>query len=393
MQNFAQLALPARLARALEVMEFKTPTPVQAQAIPPAMEGRDLIACAQTGTGKTAAFGIPLLTKLLLMEAKKDAPKTAPQSLILVPTRELAQQVMDVLGELAQFIPGMRSALIIGGAPMHKQTRALFSRPQIVVATPGRLCDHLQQRSVNLAQVHTLILDEADRMLDMGFAPQLGQILRHLPRSRQTLLFSATLPPEIERMAVEMLEDPARVTIGAVSRPVEKIQQSTVEATGKTKNEILLDLVNARPGSIIIFVRTKHRTDRVAKYLTQYRLPVARIHGDRTQGQRTRAMDGFRSGEFRILVATDIAARGLDISHIAHVINYDLPQVPEDYVHRIGRTARAGAEGEAVSILTPEDREMWGRIQRLITGVKTGARPPAPRQAGPRGPRHQKRRR
>jgi ATP-dependent RNA helicase RhlE len=259
---------------------------------------------------------------------------------------------------------------------MHKQTRALMSRPQIIIATPGRLCDHLKERGVNLSHVSTLVLDEADRMLDMGFAPQLNQILRHLPKKRQTLLFSATLAPEIEKLAVQMLHQPTRVSIGAVSRPVEKIQQSIVQlgaqpkAGGKpaNKNDVLLDLINERPGSIIIFTRTKHRTDRVAKFLGQYNLPVARIHGDRTQGQRNRAMDGFRSGEFRILVATDIAARGLDISHIGHVINYDLPQVPEDYVHRIGRTARAGAEGEAVSILGPEDREMWGRIQKLIGG-------------------------
>jgi superfamily II DNA/RNA helicase len=229
-------------------------------------------------------------------------------------------------------------------------------------------------------------------MLDMGFAPQLNQILRHLPRARQTLLFSATLPREIEQLALQMLNDPARVAIGAISKPVEKIQQSTVEATGKSKNEVLLDLVNARPGSIIIFARTKHRTDRVAKFLTQFRLPVARIHGDRTQGQRTRAMEGFRSGEFRILVATDIAARGLDISHIAHVINYDLPQVPEDYVHRIGRTARAGAEGEAVSILTPEDREMWGRIQKLVRGDRHAGGPaqPQPRRTAHSGEPAQK---
>lgn len=360
--NFESLKLPPRLHKALQAMRFETPTPIQAQAIPPALEGRDLIACAQTGTGKTAAFGVPSVARLMATPSGKDASNM----LVLVPTRELAQQVADVLSALTQFTPELKVAVIIGGAAMHKQVRALAAKPRIVIATPGRLCDHLQQKTASLAHTHTFVLDEADRMLDMGFAPQLSQIMRHLPKQRQTLLFSATLPPEIEALARQMLHNPERIAVGAVSRPIEKIEQSTVHATGQTKNDVLLDQINARQGSIIIFTRTKHRTDRVARYLTQYGLAVARLHGDRTQGQRNRAMDGFRSGEFRIMVCTDIAARGIDISHIAHVINYDLPQVPEDYVHRIGRTARAGAEGQAVSILVPEDREMWGRIQKLI---------------------------
>lgn len=384
--SFGSLELPSRLSKALKAMKFETPTPIQAQAIPFALEGRDLIACAQTGTGKTAAFGIPLISRLLETEKKF--------ALILVPTRELALQVAEVLGDLTQFSREIRLAVIMGGAPMQKQVRALAAHPRIVIATPGRLCDHLQQRTVSLAQVETLVLDEADRMLDMGFAPQLNQILRHLPRERQTLLFSATLPPHIEELAHRMLHKPERVSIGAVSRPVERIQQSTVKSTGPTKNQTLLDEIKTRSGTIIIFARTKHRTDRVAKFLAQHKLPVTRIHGNRTQAQRNKAIDGFKSGEFRIMVATDIAARGIDIPHIGHVINYDLPQVPEDYVHRIGRTARAGAEGEALSILCPEDRDMWNRIQKLIDpSLKPTARPVATPSAPTGGGWHPRRRR
>ncbi|MCM2280141.1 MAG: DEAD/DEAH box helicase [Oligoflexia bacterium] len=358
MQTFHDLSLSHSLERSLAAMEFKIPTPIQAQGIPVALARKDLIACAQTGTGKTAAFCIPIIERLL-----KEPARTA---LILAPTRELAAQILEVLTKLTAHNRELRGALLIGGASMQPQLRALRQKPRVVIATPGRLIDHLRQRSVSLAQVELLVLDEADRMLDMGFAPQLDQILRHLPRERQTLLYSATLPDDILRLAAKFLRDPVRVTVGPVSKPVQKIAQSVIETTAPKKNEALLDQINVRQGSMLIFARTKSRTDRLAKYLTSYGLPVGRIHGGRSQGQRNSALAGFRDGTFRILVATDIAARGIDISHIAHVINYDLPQVPEDYVHRIGRTARAGATGEAVSLLTPEDRAQWRAITKLV---------------------------
>jgi ATP-dependent RNA helicase DeaD len=233
------------------------------------------------------------------------------------------------------------------------------------VATPGRLVDHLQRRVLSLQNVGLLVLDEADRMLDMGFAPQLNEILRHLPANRQTLLFSATLPDNIMGLANRYLKNPVRVNAGSPETPVQKIHHSVVQTTPEAKNDVLLDELNAREGSVLIFTRTKHRTDRVAKFLSKFGYAVTRLHGDRTQSQRDAAIKGFRGGTYRILVATDIAARGLDIPHIAHVINYDLPQSPEDYVHRIGRTARAGAEGEAICLLVPEDQGQWRRIARL----------------------------
>lgn len=359
MHHFNELNLPKALGQAVQAMRFEKPTPIQEAAIPAALTGRDLIGCAQTGTGKTVAFSIPLLTRLL------QAPhKTA---LILVPTRELAAQVAEVIRKLTAFSPELRSVLLIGGVSMQPQTQTLRRKPQIVIATPGRLIDHLNQKNLTLAQVDVLVLDEADRMLDMGFAPQLNQILRHLPQTRQTLCFSATLPPDMEKLAARFLKNPARVTIGGVSQPAQAIAQSIVQTTAAQKNDTLMDELNARKGSVLVFARTQHRTDRVARYLESYGHKVTRLHGGRTQGQRNTAVAGFRDGRFRVMVATDIAARGIDISHIAHVINYDLPQVPEDYVHRIGRTGRAGAKGEAVSLITQEDQAQWKEISRLLT--------------------------
>jgi superfamily II DNA/RNA helicase len=250
---------------------------------------------------------------------------------------------------------------------MRPQIDKLRRGVRLVVATPGRLLDHLDRRTLKLDSLDVLVLDEADRMLDMGFAPQLNKILPYLPKERQTLLFSATLPGNIEQLSARYLSNPVRVTVGAVSRPIEKIQQSVVETTAAGKNETLVDELLAREGSVLVFARTKARTDRVARHLQKYGHSVTRIHGDRTQGQRNSAVAGFRDGRFRIMVATDIAARGIDISHIANVINYDL----EDYVHRIGRTARAGAEGQAISFVTPEDRGQWRAISTFLG--KTGA--------------------
>jgi superfamily II DNA/RNA helicase len=358
MKSFQELNLPPTLNQALITMGFKIPTPIQAEAIPVALNHRDLIGCAQTGTGKTAAFGIPLIARLLKLPNKT--------ALVLAPTRELATQISEVLGKLASGNPDLKASLIIGGTSMQPQMRALGKKPRILIATPGRLVDHLRRGTVSLSSTEILVLDEADRMLDMGFAPQLTEILRFLPKGRQTLMFSATYPDDIQKLASKYLKDPVRVTIGAVSKPVQKVEQAVVETIGSKKNEVLLDELNAREGSVLIFTRTKSRTDRVARHLAEYGHRVTRIHGDRSQGQRKLAINGFRTGEYRILVATDIAARGLDISHIAHVINYDLPQVPEDYIHRIGRTARAGARGNALALLTPEDKGQWRIISRLM---------------------------
>ncbi|MDH5762419.1 MAG: DEAD/DEAH box helicase [Nitrospinota bacterium] len=363
MQQFNELKLQQPIFKALQSMQFEKPTPIQAQAIPLALEGKDIIACAQTGTGKTAAFCLPIVDRLLAHPQK--------MALILVPTRELAAQVTEVLKDLTRFTPGIKGALLIGGMSMRPQMDKLKRGVRLVVATPGRLLDHLERRTLDFKALDILVLDEADRMLDMGFAPQLNKILPYLPKGRQTLLFSATLPANIEQLSARYLTDPVRVTVGSVSRPVEKIQQSIVETTAAGKNETLVDELLARKGSVLIFARTKARTDRVAQHLQKYGHSVTRLHGDRTQGQRNSAVAGFRDGRFRILVATDIAARGIDISHIANVINYDLPHVPEDYVHRIGRTARAGAEGQAVSFVTPEDKALWRAISNFLG--KTGA--------------------
>jgi ATP-dependent RNA helicase DeaD len=357
-QFFSEMSLSPALAQALKAMAFEKPTPIQAQAIPPAVEGRDVIGCAQTGTGKTAAFCIPLISRL--------ERHSFLSALILVPTREIAAQIEKVLSLLTQGQPTLRPVLLIGGKSMDPQRRQLSRRPRIIVATPGRLVDHLRQGSVRLESAGLLVLDEADRMLDMGFAPDLNRILQYLPPNRQTLLFTATLAPEVEKLALRLLRKPVQIKVGTVSRPIAKIRQSVLETDQKQKSDVLLDELNRRDGSVLIFTRTKRRTDKLAKFLDSYGHDVARLHGDRSQAQRTAALDGFRSGKVRILVATDVAARGIDVPHISHVINFDLPSVPEDYVHRIGRTARNGAGGEAVSFITPEDRQQWRAIQKVI---------------------------
>ena len=326
MNSFKDLSLPEALQSTLSAMNYSVPTPIQAKAIPIAMAGRDLVGCAQTGTGKTAAFCVPMICSLI-----KTPAKTA---LILAPTRELAMQIEEVFKKLTARHQDLKIALLIGGASMGSQFRALRNRPRVIVATPGRLNDHLRQRSVTLDSVGILVLDEADRMLDMGFAPQLNQILKFVPKNRQTLLFSATMPSDIQQLAMRYMQNPERVTIGTVSQPAVTIDQSVVQTTQATKNNVLIDEVTSRDGSILIFARTKRRTDRLARFLYDSGHKVSRINGDRTQKQRNDAIDGFKHGKFRILVATDIAARGIDISHIAHVINYDLPAVAEDYIHR-----------------------------------------------------------
>lgn len=355
--TYADMKLSPAVQKSLQTMKFENPTPIQAKAIPVALMGKDILGCAQTGTGKTAAFGIPLVESLIA--------DPGSMALVLAPTRELALQIIEVLRKLAANVAHTPSVLLIGGASMRDQYTQLRRNPRIVVATPGRLMDHLRRKSISLQKVKTLVLDEADRMLDMGFAPQLDEILEHLPEERQTFLFSATLPANIKSLAKRYLHEPEAITIGSVSTPVANIKHEIIQTTIKEKNNLLLDQLNAREGSVLIFCKTKIKADDIADYLHEYGFSSGRIHGDRSQGQRSASIKAFREQKFRILVATDIAARGLDVPHIQHVINYDLPQVPEDYVHRIGRTARAGATGEAVAFVVPQDRGLWMRIARL----------------------------
>jgi ATP-dependent RNA helicase DeaD len=366
MKTFQELALSESLQKALMAMNFTTPTPIQAQAIPVVMTGRDLIGCAQTGTGKTGAFSIPIISTLL-----QNKDQTA---LILAPTRELAIQITEVIENLTAFCKHIRVINLIGGMSMQHQVRNVQKGYRIIVATPGRLLDHAERNKKLLANVSMFVLDEADRMLDMGFAPQLRRIFPLLPVNRQTMLFSATLPTEIQEIANRILRKPQKVQVGEVSVPAEKINQQAKQTNGEQKNDLLLDELNNRHGSVLVFVRTQRRADRVCGTLEEYGVKVTRIHGGRSQGQRNRALSDFRDGVVRVLVATDIAARGIDISHVAHVINYDLPQVPEDYVHRIGRTARAGRAGEAMSFISSDDVEMWRNIEKLL--AQKGIRSP-----------------
>ncbi|MGE0526129.1 MAG: DEAD/DEAH box helicase, partial [Bdellovibrionales bacterium] len=354
--QFHDFALPPAVQQALKDLSFATPTEIQARSLPVVLDEKDVMACAQTGSGKSAAYCLPMITTWL------KHPNT--NALVLVRTRELATQIADVLHKLTRHTPGLHTAVLIGGMDMRRQIQVLKRKPRVCVGTPGRVLDHLRQKSLSLAATHFLVLDEGDRMLDMGFAPQLDQILKFVPKQRQTLLFSATLPPKIRKLAEKYLNQPQHITVGEVSQPVELITQTAVQTTHKMKNDVLMDELNARTGSVIIFARTQRRTDRLAEFLEDFGYKGSRIHGGRTQGQRNQALSGFRDGRYRILVATDVASRGIDVPEVAHVVNYDLPMFDEDYVHRIGRTARAGAKGEALSLLTPEDQRQWSKLSR-----------------------------
>lgn len=358
MQDFNSLGLPQPLMRALAQIPFTTPTPIQAQAIPPALEGRDILGSAQTGTGKTAAFGIPLITKLL------NNPRGS--ALVMTPTRELAVQVIDMMEKLLGKYSPIKSVLLIGGESMPKQLQQLKMRPRLIVGTPGRINDHLERGSLMLHDASFLVLDETDRMLDMGFGMQIERIVKFLPRERQTLLFSATLPDNIVALSNKYLTNPVRVSVGSTTKPIARITQDIIHTTDADKYMKLREQLDQRQGSIIVFVKTKWGAEKMATRLRRDRYSADAIHGDLRQSRRERVITGFRDSEFRILVATDIAARGLDIPHIEHVINYDLPQVPEDYIHRVGRTGRAGAEGAAVCLITPQDGLKWKAIHRLI---------------------------
>lgn len=358
MENFETLGLPRALMQALAHLKFTTPTPIQAAAIPLALTGKDILGSAQTGTGKTGAFGIPLIAHLL--------KNPTAGALVMTPTRELAVQVMGLLEQLLGDGTGIRTALIIGGEPMSKQLRQLQARPRLIVGTPGRINDHLKRRTLKLTTTDFLVLDETDRMLDMGFGVQIDTILEMMPATRQTLLFSATLPANIVKLSGKYMTDPQRVSVGETHLPIERIKQENIQLKEDDKYDQLLLQLQQREGSIIVFVKTKFGTERMAKKLRAINYAADAIHGDLRQRERDKAIAAFRSKQTRIMIATDIAARGLDIPHIEHVINYDLPQCPEDYIHRIGRTARNGAEGEAVNLITGQDRKKWMAIQRLL---------------------------
>ena len=356
--NFNELPIDSKLKNSIKFADFKTPTPIQSKSIPISLTGKDILGTAQTGTGKTLAFTIPMINKLIL---DKNA-----MALIVCPTRELASQVMQTVLKLNVREIGIGNALLIGGESMQKQLRKLNKRARIIVGTPGRINDHLKRQSLNLSKVSCLVLDETDRMLDMGFTPQIELILKFIPKVHQTLLFSATLPNNILRISEKYLNNPERIAVGSLSAPIEKIKQETFQITQDKKYHELINQLIERNGSILVFVKTKHGADKIVKRLKYDGHSADAIHGNLRQSKRDRVITGFRNGKSRILIATDVAARGLDIPLIQHVINYDLPQVPEDYIHRIGRTGRAGKEGSALTFLTPSDRSMWNSISRLI---------------------------
>jgi len=377
--TFAALGLSESLLRALDGAGYKTPTPIQAQAIPPLLEGRDLLGLAQTGTGKTAAFVLPMLQRLG-GDRRHLLPRTT-RALILAPTRELATQISESIRTYGRHA-GLRHAVIMGGVSQRLQVKAMARGVDILVATPGRLIDLVEQKQVDLGRAGLLVLDEADRMLDMGFIRDVRRLIALLPDNCQSMLFSATMPKEVARLAAEMLQDPVRVEIAAKSVAVDRIDQRVHHAARADKRKLLNDLL-ADPdlSRVIVFTRTKRGADRVAKQLADNGVRAAAIHGDKTQSAREKALDSFREGRSRVLVATDIVARGIDVDDVSHVINYELPNDPESYVHRIGRTARAGASGIAISFCDAEERDQLRGIERLIKRQLTVVGEP-PRSGG-----------
>lgn len=361
-ERFDDLPIPGPLADALADMGFEAPTPIQAQAIPHALEGRDVLGTAQTGTGKTGAFGIPLLANLY--------KEPSHQALILAPTRELAAQIYQVLKQMSRGLH-IRCALVVGGESFRRQADEFDAGIDVVIATPGRLNDHLQERTFSLRYVYYVVLDEVDRMLDMGFAPQVKRIMRHVPVKRQTLLFSATLPKEALDIAHSFLRDPVRVAVETVASEVDpQISETTINTTNEGKKTVVLQEVKAREGRILIFTRTKTRADSLYRMLQQAGLPVVNMHGGRSHSQRKQALDQFRRGTKRIMVATDLAGRGIDVEGIEHVINFDIPSNREDYIHRMGRTGRFGRKGTVLNLMVTGDQES----ERVLAGKKAPSR-------------------
>jgi ATP-dependent RNA helicase RhlE len=380
---FSELALRPELQQALAAQGYATPTPIQAQAIPPLLTGRDLLGIAQTGTGKTAAFVLPILQKLT--EAPAKLRPGEPRALILTPTRELAIQIAESVQNYGAHLK-LKHTVIFGGVGQGRQVEALQRGVDILVATPGRLLDLMNQRHVRFEQLSVFVLDEADRMLDMGFINDVRKVVATLPRNRQTLLFSATMPREIADLAAKLLNNPLRVEVTPQSTTVERIVQHIIHVPAANKRHVMVDLLaNPAMTRVIAFTRTKHGANKVTDHLAAACIPTAAIHGNKSQGARQAALEAFRAGKLRVLVATDIAARGIDIDGISHVVNVDLPNVPESYVHRIGRTARAGKDGAAISLCDTEERAFLRDIERLTGQRIPVMEPPAetPRVAAP----------
>ena len=363
--SFDSLGLSEALLNAVADQGYTLPTPIQAKAIPPILAGKDVLAGAQTGTGKTAGFSLPLLQRLMENADIKLKPRKI-RALVLVPTRELAAQVQDSMATYGKYLP-LQTQVIIGGASVNNQIRQLRHGCDIVVATPGRLMDHIGQKNISLSNIEILVLDEADRMLDMGFLPEIRRILAYLPKQKQSLLFSATMPVSIKTLAATILHQPVEVEVARQNATADLVSECVYGIAKDNKRELLSYLIGSNNWQqVLVFVRTKHGADRLEKQLVKDGIRATSLHGDKTQGARTKALDYFKTGKVTALVATDIAARGLDIEELPHVINYDLPQVAEDYIHRIGRTGRAGSTGAAISLVCPEEAYLLEAIEKLL---------------------------
>lgn len=363
--SFESLGLKAEIVRAVHEKGYDTPTPIQEQAIPVVLTGKDLMGGAQTGTGKTAGFTLPLLQRLL-NDRQPGKSHTPIRALVLTPTRELASQVHESVETYSKFLP-LKSTVVFGGVNINPQKQKLKKGVDILVATPGRLLDHASQKTVNLSNIEILVLDEADRMLDMGFIHDIKKVLALLPRQKQTLLFSATFSGEIKKLANTLLDNPVQIQVAKQNATTDQVTQIVHPVDKKRKRELLSFLIGSKNWhQVLVFNRTKHGANRLAEQLNKDGITASAIHGNKSQGARTRALADFKSGKIRVLVATDIAARGLDIKQLPHVVNYELPNVPEDYVHRIGRTGRAGHEGEAMSLVCSEELKLLQGIEKLI---------------------------
>lgn len=384
--TFDDLPLHIALKRGAKEMGYMTPTPIQMAAIPEAVLGHDIIGTSQTGSGKTAAFLLPMLERLT------SQPKGHTYALVLTPTRELAIQAEKFLHKLGRYTH-VEGTAVYGGVGFGDQVRALRGGSEIIIATPGRLLDHMRRGNVNLRSLKVLVLDEADRMLDMGFIPDVREIMHHVPKERQTMLFTATMPPEIVRLANEFLSRPKHIRVKEATVAATGVSHRAIHVPANQKTEALCRLLSDREmSSVLVFTRTKHRADRLARQLSQSGIRSAVIHGDRSQSQRIRALEAFRNGRERVLVATDIAARGIDVEGVSHVVNYDVPHDPEVYVHRVGRTARASRTGDAVTLVSHEERDDFDRIQQFIgekiakaevPGFVPSTAPPHYRESGP----------